>query len=96
MSVYINTDVSKRFFSTEFMMHGFDVSDLELGVELEEMYGDRLKEIGMDNKYFDSFKEVLREFEEFGFHAGDIDELNQCLEKFNIRVYEYESEEVGG
>ena len=93
--IYVNTDEFGRFFSTRYMLNAYDIEDLELDVDAEIMrrFGERLKEIVSDSKYFDSFDEVLYEFKGFGVDdVSDVEELNQRLEPLNIKVYEYSSE----
>ena len=94
--LYINTDSGGRFFNTRYILNYFEYEYLELDAESENEYGERLRELSEDTKYFDSFEEVMREFEVFGFDVNNLDELNLCLDKFNIKVYEYDFEEEGG
>ena len=87
--IYVNTDSEGRFFATRYMINSFDVECLGLDSEAEEKFGERLREIGTDTTYYDSFAEVLDKFEGFGFNVPDLESLNKCLEVFNIEVYEY-------
>ena len=89
--VYVNTDMSGRFFQTRYILDYFDVDDLNLDSETEAKYGVQLREIGSETKYYDSFDEVTNDFKCFGFAANQIEELNGCLERFSIRVYEFDS-----
>jgi hypothetical protein len=89
--VYVNTDTSGRFFTTRYMLDYFDIEDLELDSETEAKFGERLREICAETKYYDSFNEVMNDFKEFGFAVNQIEELNECLDRFNIRVYEFDS-----
>jgi hypothetical protein len=86
--VYVNTDYTGRFFSTQYMMNCFDVDYLELDDATMFEYGKRLREIGSDTMYFDSFEDVLETFEDFGFKVDDVDSLNERLSVFGIKVYE--------
>ena len=88
--VYVNTDTSGRFFSTRYVINCFDVSDLNLEPEIEAKFGKRLWEIGDETMYFDSFEEVLFEFEGFGFEVDDLEGLNRCLEGVGVEVEVYE------
>ena len=91
-AVYVNTDYAGRFFSSRYLLNYFDVDDLELDAGTMVEYGERLREIGGETVYFDSWDEVLKTFEGFGFKADDVDALNERLERFGIRVYEYATE----
>ena len=90
--VYVNTDYSGMFFTTRYTMSYFDVDELELDAGVMEAYGERLRELSEKMTYFDSWEEVSKTFEKFEFNAADVDELNNSLEAFNIKVYEYSSE----
>ena len=91
-AVYVNTDYTGRFFSTRYLLNYFDVDDLELDVGTMAEYGERLREIGGESTYYDSWEEVLDDFKEFDFKADDVDDLNERLARFGIRVYEYSCE----
>ena len=90
--VYINTDTTGRFFSTRFILNYFELDYLELDSEMLLTYGERLKELSEETRYYDSFDEVLDDFKEFDFIANSIEDLNLFLEKFNLKIYEYSSE----
>jgi len=90
--VYVNTDYEGRFFTTRYMLHCFDVDDLGLDDETMAEYGERLREFEDETFYFESWDEVEREFEAFGFNTADLESLNNKLATFNIRVHEYSSE----
>jgi len=92
MSVYVNTDVEGRFFSTRYLLDYFDIEHLELPPELEAKYGNLLRELSEETTYYDDFSDVLDDFVGFGFCVDDLDGLNRCLEKFGIMVHEYSSE----
>ena len=92
MSIYVNTDSEGRFFSTRYIFDYFDVDCLELDSETANKYGKRLRGISGETSYYDDFDDVMETFEEFKFNAKNIDELNKCLERFNISVHEYSSE----
>jgi hypothetical protein len=88
-AVYVNTDAAGRFFSTRYMINYFDVDDLGLDAGTMAEYGERLREIGGEAIYFDSFEKAVETFEGFGFVTDDVEELNKRLEWFGITVYEY-------
>ena len=88
-AVYVNTDSTGRFFTTRYMMQSFEIEYLELAADTMAEYGERLREFNEEPLYFDSWEEVLREFEIFEFNALNLEELNQRLEMFNIMVHEY-------
>jgi len=90
--VYVNTDADGKFFTTRYVLNYFDVDDLELDDRTMAEYGERLRGLGGETTYFDSWKEVEVAFEDFGFTFTDIDGLNKRLDAFRIRVYEYSSE----
>jgi len=90
--VYVNTDSEGRFFTTRYMLNYFDVDDLELDAGTMAEYGERLRKIGSETTYYDSWDEVLDDFKEFGFKADDVDGLNERLTQFGVRVYEYSSD----
>jgi hypothetical protein len=90
--VFVNTDSDGRFFTTRFTTNCFDLCDLELDAATLSEYGDRLKRVGWETRYYDSFKEVLQTFEDFEFVVTDIEGLNRSLEKFGVKVYEYKTE----
>lgn len=90
--VYINTDAAGRFFTSRYMLNCFDVDDMELDAGTMAEFGERLREIGGETSYFDSWEDVADTFEGFGFGAGDLEGLNERLSPFNIRVYEYSCE----
>ena len=75
-AVYVNTDSTGKFFSTRYMMHGFDVEDLGLDAGTMAEFGERLREIGGDTQYFDSWEVVAEAFEGFGFGAVELEGLN--------------------
>jgi len=87
--VYVNTDSEGRFFTTRYMLNYFDVEDLELDAGIMTEFGERLREIGGETTYYDSWDEVADDFKVFGFAVTDVDGLNERLNKFRIRVYEY-------
>ena len=89
--IYVNTDIGGRFFTDRYIINCFDVTDLELDSETEADYGERLRKIGIDTKYYDSFDEVLKTFDGFGFDVRDFEELEGFLDRFGITVYEYSS-----
>ena len=91
--LYINTDSAGRFFSTKFVLNYFELDYLEIDAELMSEYRDRLKELGEETRYYYDLEEVLQDFEGFGFHATNLEELNKCLEKFGLEVYEFSSGE---
>ena len=90
--VYINSDVDGRYFSARFMLNYFDLDYLELDSETLSKYGERLNELSMEPRYYDNFMEVLNDFEEFGFDAENVDELNLCLDKLGIKIHEFKLE----
>jgi len=90
--VYVNTDDEGRFFVDRYLLHCFDVDDLELDPRILEEYGDHLYELSGDTTYFTSWEEVIKIFEPFNFNSDDINTLNEHLEMFGITVYEYSSE----
>jgi hypothetical protein len=90
--VYVNTDIYGRFFTERYIINCFDVCDLELPADVEAEYGDRLKEVGEETGYFDSFGDVMDTFKVFGVRAKNIEELNEFLQRFKIRVHEYRAE----
>ena len=87
--VYINTDSTGRFFGTRFVLNYFDLEYLQLDSETLERHGERLRELSEETRYYDSFEEVMRDFNGFNFVADDIETLNKQLEKFNLQVYEF-------
>jgi hypothetical protein len=74
------------------MLNFFDVDDLGLDAATMAEYGERLRELGGETMYFDSWEEVLYESEGFGFGVADLEELNKRLDAFGIHVHEYSSE----
>ena len=92
--VYVNTDSAGKFFTTRFILQSFDVDDLCLDAETLAEYGERLREFSEEPRYYDSLDQVLKDFESFdlGVNILTLEELNKCLERFDIQVYEYGSE----
>ena len=91
--LYINTDSCGRFFTTRYILNYFDLDYLEIDSGLMSEYRERLKELSEETRYYDDFEEVLDDFKDFGFRVTNLEELNKCLEKFNLEVYEYSSGE---
>ena len=89
---YVNTDTEGRFFPTRYIFHYFDVEDLRLDSRIMAEYGERIQELSGETHYYDSWKEVVSTFKSFQFQFKDINELNKCLEIFNLAVHEYSNE----
>ena len=87
--VYVNSDAENRFFSERYILNYFGLNYLELDSDTLAKHGEHLKNLSGVDRYYSGFDEVMCDFVEFGFKASDIDELNQCLEKFNLQVYEF-------
>jgi hypothetical protein len=93
MSVYVNTDVSRRFFCDRYLLDYFVVEDLELAPDIMAKHGERLRELSGETTYYENFDDVLNDFKSLGFSGDNIEDLNEYLGKFNIRVHEFDSQE---
>ena len=87
--VYVNTDTEGRFFSDRYILNYFDVNEMEYDDGVMEEYGEWLRGISEETTYFESWEEVAELFEDFGFKVDGVDSLNEWLEIFGIKVYEY-------
>ena len=66
--VYINSDVEGRFFSTRFILNYFELDYLKLDSETLIKYGERLKELSGETRYYSGFDELL---DDCGRHDGN-------------------------
>jgi len=90
--LYVNTDIERKFFTTRYLLHNFDVDELALDSQIKAEYGERLQKLGEKTKYFDSWEKVIKTFKSFQLEFDDIVSLNKQLELFDITVYEYSNE----
>jgi hypothetical protein len=93
MSVYVNTDVSGRFFCDRYLLDYFVVEDLGLSPYMLTKYGERLRELSGETTYYEDFDDVLNDFKSLGFRGDNLEDLNEYLGKFNLRVHEFDSQE---
>ena len=90
--VYVNTDTEGRFFTDRYILNYFDVDYMELDDGIMAEYGERLRGISEETTYFESWEGVAELFEPFRFGVDDVDGLNERLEMFNIKIYEYSNQ----
>jgi hypothetical protein len=90
--IYVNTDIDGKFFTDRYILDYFEVEGLELDDATLAEYGAQLKALAENTHYYESFEEIIKDFKDFGFFAGNIENLNKHLEQFNITVHEYSTE----
>jgi hypothetical protein len=92
MSIYVNTDTLGRFFSDRYILDYFDINNLEIAPDVMAKYGERLRELSDESRYYEDFDDVLNDFKSLGFHGDNIEDLNKYLDKFSLTVHEFSTE----
>lgn len=85
-SVYINTDMSKKFLTVEYKVY---LREKPEDHSLDSLF---LHAGGDTDFYFDSDEEIMEWFREYGsINARTVQELKACLDEKYVCIYEFEN-----